>query len=97
MFGVEANNIAIHYQAVIRSFYQRKQARTYPLVAPKAGPISWRAPGITACGTRCRSISTMDKALALVQQLREQPNCAMVNPRPRHWDIFSRLCKRPST
>lgn len=37
--------------------------------------------------------STMDKALAFVQQLREQPNFTMINSGPRHWDIFFRLCK----
>lgn len=36
--------------------------------------------------------STMDKALAFVQQLREQPNCTVINPGSRHWDIFCRLC-----
>ena len=35
----------------------------------------------------------MDKALAFIQQLREQPNCTVINPGPRHWDIFCRLCK----
>jgi predicted nucleic acid-binding protein len=35
----------------------------------------------------------MDKALAFVEQLREQPNCTMINPGPRHWEIFCRLCK----
>ena len=37
--------------------------------------------------------SSMDKALAFIQQLREQPNCTVINPGPRHWDIFCRLCK----
>ncbi len=37
--------------------------------------------------------STMDKASAFVQQLREQPNFTMINSGPRHWDIFCRLCK----
>jgi transposase len=33
---IEATHFAIRYEAVIRSFYQRKQARTHPLVALKA-------------------------------------------------------------
>ncbi|BFU90869.1 MAG: hypothetical protein NTAFB01_20560 [Nitrospira sp.] len=33
---IEAAHFAIRYEAVIRSFYQRKRARTHPLVALKA-------------------------------------------------------------
>jgi transposase len=33
---IEAAHFAIRYEAVIRSFYQRKHARTHPLVALKA-------------------------------------------------------------
>ena len=33
---IEAAHFAIHYETVIRSVYQRKQARTHPLVALKA-------------------------------------------------------------
>lgn len=33
---IEAAHFAVRYEAVIRSFYQRKQARTHPLVALKA-------------------------------------------------------------
>jgi transposase len=33
---IEAAHFAIRYEAVIRSYYQRKQARTHPLVALKA-------------------------------------------------------------
>ncbi|MDP1947959.1 MAG: type II toxin-antitoxin system VapC family toxin [Nitrospirota bacterium] len=36
--------------------------------------------------------STMAKAMAFARELRDQPNCAIINPGPRHWDIFSRLC-----
>lgn len=36
--------------------------------------------------------STMTKAMAFVMELRNQPNCTIINPGPRHWDIFSRLC-----
>ncbi len=37
--------------------------------------------------------STMAKALAFAQELRDQPNCTMIAPGPRHWDIFCRLCR----
>ena len=33
---IEAAHFAIRYEAVIRTYYQRKQARTHPLVALKA-------------------------------------------------------------
>lgn len=35
----------------------------------------------------------MEKALAFTQELREQPNCTLINPDPRHWEIFSKLCR----
>ncbi|MET0217443.1 MAG: type II toxin-antitoxin system VapC family toxin, partial [Burkholderiales bacterium] len=31
-------------------------------------------------------------ALAFAGQLRDQPNCVPLQPGPRHWDIFRRLC-----
>lgn len=36
--------------------------------------------------------STMNAALAFVHELRQQPNCTIIAPGPRHWDIFCRLC-----
>jgi uncharacterized protein len=36
--------------------------------------------------------SRIDEALAFSRALLEQPNCAIVNPGPRHWDLFARLC-----
>jgi toxin-antitoxin system PIN domain toxin len=38
-----------------------------------------------------RPSSTVD-AFAFASQLREQPNCVRVEPGPRHWDVFKRLC-----
>lgn len=35
----------------------------------------------------------LDVALAFVDELRAQPNCVLVQPGPRHWDIFERLCR----
>lgn len=37
--------------------------------------------------------STTSQALAFAQELRSQPNCVVVMPGARHWDIFCRLCK----
>ncbi len=37
--------------------------------------------------------STTSQALTFVQELRTQPNCVVVMPGERHWDIFCRLCK----
>ena len=36
--------------------------------------------------------STLREALAFTEQLRGQPGCVAVQPGPRHWDIFKRLC-----
>jgi toxin-antitoxin system PIN domain toxin len=37
--------------------------------------------------------SRVDVALAFVSGLLAQPNVVMVRPGPRHWEIFSRLCR----
>lgn len=37
--------------------------------------------------------SGMDKALAFVEELRAPSTCTIINPGPRHWEIFCRLCK----
>lgn len=31
-------------------------------------------------------------AFAFAEQLRRQPGCVRVEPGPRHWDVFRRLC-----
>jgi toxin-antitoxin system PIN domain toxin len=36
--------------------------------------------------------SSLGDALAFAEQLRDQPNCVVLQPGPRHWDIFRRLC-----
>lgn len=35
----------------------------------------------------------LENALLFVETLRAQPNCVHVAPGPRHWDIFTRLCR----
>lgn len=37
--------------------------------------------------------STIENALAFVGQIREAPNCVVVAPGPRHWQIFTNLCR----
>ena len=32
------------------------------------------------------------EALTFAEQLRGQPNCVLVSPGTRHWEIFQRLC-----
>jgi toxin-antitoxin system PIN domain toxin len=35
----------------------------------------------------------LERALAAAEALRTRPNCVLVAPGPRHWDIFARLCR----
>ena len=35
----------------------------------------------------------LDMALAFVEQIRTHPRCVLVQPGPRHWDMFSQLCR----
>ncbi len=37
--------------------------------------------------------SSLDDALAFTNAIRSQPNCLVVAPGRRHWDIFNRLCR----
>jgi toxin-antitoxin system PIN domain toxin len=37
--------------------------------------------------------SEMLAALAFARQVRDQPNCVLIAPGPRHWDIFTTLCQ----
>ncbi len=37
--------------------------------------------------------SRLADALAFCEQLRTAENCVAVNPGPRHWEIFGRLCR----
>lgn len=37
--------------------------------------------------------SELETALAFVQEIRNQPNCIIIAPGARHWDIFTRLCQ----
>jgi hypothetical protein len=40
-----------------------------------------------------RPPTPIDQALEAADALRDQPNCVLVSPGPRHWDIFTRLCQ----
>jgi toxin-antitoxin system PIN domain toxin len=37
--------------------------------------------------------SSLEEALAFVGELRDRPNCVILAPGPRHWDLFVRLCR----
>jgi toxin-antitoxin system PIN domain toxin len=37
--------------------------------------------------------SPLDVALDFANGVREQPNCVLVEPGPRHWPTFERLCR----
>jgi toxin-antitoxin system PIN domain toxin len=37
--------------------------------------------------------SPIRAALDFVRQIREQPNCRLITPGPRHWQIFTGLCQ----
>jgi toxin-antitoxin system PIN domain toxin len=37
--------------------------------------------------------SPLEPAIGFVDALRGRSNCVIVAPGPRHWDIFSRLCR----
>jgi uncharacterized protein len=37
--------------------------------------------------------SSIQDGLEFVQELREQPNCVVLTPGPRHWTIFTDLCR----
>ena len=39
------------------------------------------------------SPTPLAEALAAASALREQPNCVPMQPGPRHWGIFERLCR----
>ncbi|MDP2832033.1 MAG: type II toxin-antitoxin system VapC family toxin [Pseudomonadota bacterium] len=36
--------------------------------------------------------SPLEDALMFVEAIRAQPNCVVVSPQERHWDIFHKLC-----
>jgi toxin-antitoxin system PIN domain toxin len=38
--------------------------------------------------------STLDMALGFVEELRDLPNAVLVQPGPRHWGIFTGLCRK---
>ena len=38
--------------------------------------------------------SSLGKALDFTVELRDRPNAVMIQPGPRHWEIFTRLCRQ---
>ena len=41
--------------------------------------------------------STLDDAFGFCEDILGQPNCQLVEPGERHWDIFHRLCTQTGT
>ncbi len=41
-----------------------------------------------------RPPSALGDSLEFAAQLRSQPNCVWIAPGPRHWEIFTRLCRQ---
>ena len=41
--------------------------------------------------------STLDEAIGFGEDILSQPNCQVVEPGERHWDIFKRLCTETDT
>ena len=37
--------------------------------------------------------SSLDLALRFTEELRNQPNCTLITPDRRHWQIFTKLCR----
>lgn len=37
--------------------------------------------------------SRLEAALEFARVVKETPNCVLVSPGPRHWEIFARLCR----
>ncbi len=37
--------------------------------------------------------SPIEDALAFAEQIRSQPNCIVMAPGPRHWQIFANICR----
>jgi toxin-antitoxin system PIN domain toxin len=52
---------------------------------------------ITTNSRSYRTPSTLEEAFRFCAYLREQPNCQLVEPGERHWDIFQRLCIETET
>jgi len=37
--------------------------------------------------------TSIETAIGAAARIREQPNCVTIDPGPRHWGIFARLCR----
>lgn len=40
-----------------------------------------------------RQPDRLEEALRFAAEVRSQPNCLVISPGPRHWEIFIRLCR----
>jgi len=71
------------------------------LVDRVSGPRAFGVPGLVLSGflriatnpRAFRSPTPIDTALAVVESIRARPNCAVVEPGARHWEVFTDLCR----
>lgn len=49
---------------------------------------------IVTNGRIFRFPTAVEDALRFASNLRDQPNCVLVSPGPRHWEIFADLCRK---
>lgn len=78
------------YHAQVRPWFEEQVRSSRPF-----GLADLSASGFLRIVTHPKVFSSpepMEQALAFVEYLRNQPNCAWITPGPRHWEIFSRLC-----
>lgn len=52
---------------------------------------------VTTNSRSYRAPSAIEEAFRFCDYLRSQPNCQLVEPGERHWDIFKRLCLETGT
>jgi uncharacterized protein len=52
---------------------------------------------ITTHARTYQEVSTLDDAFGYCNDILGQPNCQLVEPGERHWDIFQRLCVETGT
>ncbi|NKB16268.1 MAG: type II toxin-antitoxin system VapC family toxin [Sphingomonadales bacterium] len=52
---------------------------------------------ITTASSFALGPSSLDDAFCFCRDILDQPNCLVVEPGPRHWAIFERLCRETDT
>lgn len=95
-------NILIYAFRIESPYYQRCSTwlrQTIASAAPFAiSPLTLSA--VVRITTNRRAFpepSTHDEAFRFCEDLMAQPNCQIVEPGRRHWDIFRRVCEDTNT